>query len=83
MIKTIDKVFSLNLTLFFLIGRFRQYGLWERYAELYPNGDLVYMIGTSNYTKDWFLAQVTRFEYENYMFLMILSLKMHVRITYM
>ncbi|KAM7518487.1 hypothetical protein LguiB_017449 [Lonicera macranthoides] len=38
--------------------RFRQYGLWERYAELYPNGDLVYTIGTSDYKKDWFFAQV-------------------------
>ena len=64
--------FSLNLTFFFLIGRFRQYGLWERYAELYPNEDLVYTIGTSNYTKDWFFAQVTRFEYENYMLLLLL-----------
>ncbi|KAJ0086597.1 hypothetical protein Patl1_08700 [Pistacia atlantica] len=40
--------------------RFRQYGLWERYAELYPNEDLVYSVGTSDYAKDWFFAQVTR-----------------------
>ncbi|KAJ8440089.1 hypothetical protein Cgig2_025288 [Carnegiea gigantea] len=40
--------------------RFRQYGLWERYAELYPDEDLVYMIGVSDYRKDWFFAQVTR-----------------------
>ncbi|XP_044476134.1 probable rhamnogalacturonate lyase B [Mangifera indica] len=40
--------------------RFRQYGLWERYAELYPNEDLVYTVGTSDYAKDWFFAQVTR-----------------------
>ncbi|KAL2893049.1 Rhamnogalacturonate lyase [Bienertia sinuspersici] len=40
--------------------RFRQYGLWERYAELYPNEDLVYTIGASDYKKDWFFAQVTR-----------------------
>ncbi|KAK7311716.1 hypothetical protein RJT34_10024 [Clitoria ternatea] len=40
--------------------RFRQYGLWERYAELYPNEDLVYTVGISDYTKDWFFAQVTR-----------------------
>ncbi|KAG8491902.1 hypothetical protein CXB51_015209 [Gossypium anomalum] len=33
--------------------RFRQYGLWERYAELYPNEDLVYTVGTSDYKKDW------------------------------
>ncbi|KAF3447273.1 hypothetical protein FNV43_RR12453 [Rhamnella rubrinervis] len=40
--------------------RFRQYGLWERYTELYPNEDLSYTIGVSDYTKDWFFAQVTR-----------------------
>ncbi|KAL5102507.1 hypothetical protein RYX36_006834 [Vicia faba] len=40
--------------------KFRQYGLWERYAELYPNEDLIYTVGVSNYTKDWFYAQVTR-----------------------
>ncbi|KAA8538200.1 hypothetical protein F0562_027808 [Nyssa sinensis] len=40
--------------------RFRQYGLWERYTELYPNGDLVYIVGESDYQKDWFFAQVTR-----------------------
>ena len=40
--------------------RFRQYGLWERYAELYPDRDLVYTIGESNYATDWFYAQVTR-----------------------
>ncbi|XP_015579796.1 rhamnogalacturonate lyase isoform X2 [Ricinus communis] len=40
--------------------RFRQYGLWERYSELYPDEDLVFTIGTSDYSKDWFFAQVTR-----------------------
>ncbi|GAB2292196.1 hypothetical protein Dimus_026447 [Dionaea muscipula] len=40
--------------------RFRQYGLWERYSELYPNEDLVYTIGASDYHNDWFFAQVTR-----------------------
>ncbi|KAG2698669.1 hypothetical protein I3760_07G160600 [Carya illinoinensis] len=40
--------------------RFRQYGLWERYSQLYPDGDLVYTIGTCHYGKDWFFAQVTR-----------------------
>ena len=55
-----------NLILFFSCGRFRQYGLWERYAELYPDGDLVYMIGNSDYRKDWFFAQVTRFEFLQY-----------------
>lgn len=45
--------------------RFRQYGLWERYAELFPDGDLVYTIGVSDYTKDWFFAQVTRKKDDN------------------
>ncbi|XP_042486945.1 probable rhamnogalacturonate lyase B [Macadamia integrifolia] len=40
--------------------RFRQYGLWDRYAELYPDGDLVFNVDTSDYRKDWFFAQVTR-----------------------
>ncbi|KMT20560.1 hypothetical protein BVRB_1g005420 [Beta vulgaris subsp. vulgaris] len=40
--------------------RFRQYGLWERYSELYPKDDLVYDVKASNYSKDWFYAQVTR-----------------------
>ncbi|XP_058780720.1 probable rhamnogalacturonate lyase B [Vicia villosa] len=40
--------------------KFRQYGIWERYAELYPEKDLIYTIGVSDYTKDWFFAQVTR-----------------------
>lgn len=40
--------------------RFRQYGLWERYTELYPNEDLVYTIGVSDYRKDWFFAHVPR-----------------------
>lgn len=45
---------------FSCICRFRQYGLWERYADLYPDQDLIYTIGTSDYAKDWFFAQVTR-----------------------
>ncbi|XP_019709708.1 uncharacterized protein [Elaeis guineensis] len=40
--------------------RFRQYGLWERYVDLYPYSDLVYTIGKSDYEEDWFFAQVTR-----------------------
>ncbi|XP_058221954.1 rhamnogalacturonate lyase B-like isoform X2 [Rhododendron vialii] len=40
--------------------RFRQYGLWERYADLYPNGDLVYTVGESDFRKDWFFAHVNR-----------------------
>lgn len=40
--------------------KFRQYGLWDRYSELYPKDDLVYVAGESNYSKDWFFAQVPR-----------------------
>ncbi|XP_054810059.1 probable rhamnogalacturonate lyase B [Prosopis cineraria] len=40
--------------------RFRQYGLWKRYVELYPTNDLVYTVGVSDYSKDWFYAQVPR-----------------------
>uniref|UniRef100_A0A1D1ZBA2 rhamnogalacturonan endolyase n=1 Tax=Anthurium amnicola TaxID=1678845 RepID=A0A1D1ZBA2_9ARAE len=46
--------------------KFRQYGLWERYAELYPEGDLVYSVGVSDYRKDWFFAQVTRKKDDSY-----------------
>lgn len=42
------------------VARFRQYGLWSRYGELYPEKDLVYTIGVSDHTKDWFFAQVPR-----------------------
>ncbi|KAI3992970.1 hypothetical protein MKX01_009713 [Papaver californicum] len=42
------------------VDKFRQYGLWERYAEMYPNEDLVYTIGLNDYTKDWFFEQVSR-----------------------
>lgn len=40
--------------------RFRQYGLWDRYTDLYPDNDLIYTIGACNYQKDWFFAQVNR-----------------------
>ncbi|KAL2893057.1 Rhamnogalacturonate lyase [Bienertia sinuspersici] len=38
--------------------KYRQYGLWDRYTDLYPDEDLVYTINESNYQKDWFFAQV-------------------------
>ncbi|XP_074361421.1 uncharacterized protein LOC141701684 [Apium graveolens] len=41
-------------------NKFRQYGLWDRYTDLYPDKDLVYNVGTSNYSKDWFFSQVAR-----------------------
>ncbi|OMP01641.1 hypothetical protein COLO4_11705 [Corchorus olitorius] len=40
--------------------RYRQYGLWDRYTDLYPDGDLVYTVGKSNYSQDWFFAHVLR-----------------------
>ncbi|KAF3341803.1 putative rhamnogalacturonate lyase B [Carex littledalei] len=46
--------------LYINIEKYRQYGLWERYTDLYPKEDLVYNVGTSDYKKDWFFAQVTR-----------------------
>ncbi|KAL6572548.1 hypothetical protein OROMI_013506 [Orobanche minor] len=45
--------------------RFRQYGLWERYSQLYPIEDLVYTVGTSDYKKDWLFAQVNRLKDDN------------------
>ncbi|KAJ0604908.1 putative rhamnogalacturonan endolyase [Helianthus annuus] len=46
-------------------NRFRQYGLWEQYAMLYPDGDLVFTIGESDYRKDWFFAHVPRKKGDN------------------
>ncbi|KAL6578134.1 hypothetical protein OROMI_010462 [Orobanche minor] len=40
--------------------RFRQYGLWDRYVDLYPDSDPVYKVGLSDYRIDWFFAQVVR-----------------------
>ncbi|XP_076933802.1 uncharacterized protein LOC143599825 [Bidens hawaiensis] len=39
---------------------FRQYGLWDRYTDLYPDQDLVYTVGVSDYKTDWFFAHVNR-----------------------
>lgn len=44
-----------------MILRFRQYGLWEQYADIYRNEDLKYTLGVSDYTQDWFFAHVTRY----------------------
>ncbi|KAL0381701.1 UNVERIFIED_CONTAM: hypothetical protein Sangu_0234400 [Sesamum angustifolium] len=46
--------------------KFRQYGLWDRYTELYPTEDLVYTVGVSDYHKDWFFAHVNRNVENNY-----------------
>ncbi|TVU40623.1 hypothetical protein EJB05_14092, partial [Eragrostis curvula] len=40
--------------------KYRQYGLWERYVSLYPENDLVYTVGKSNYSTDWFFAHIVR-----------------------
>ncbi|KAL0379038.1 UNVERIFIED_CONTAM: hypothetical protein Sradi_3209300 [Sesamum radiatum] len=39
--------------------KFRQYGLWDRYTDLYPE-DLVYTIESSIYQTDWYFAHVNR-----------------------
>nr|VDD55726.1 unnamed protein product [Brassica oleracea] len=41
-------------------NKYRQYGLWERYSELYPDEDMVYDVDVDDYSKDWFYMQVTR-----------------------
>ncbi|GKB78623.1 probable rhamnogalacturonate lyase B, partial [Tanacetum coccineum] len=46
-------------------NRFRQYGLWKRYAMLYPDGDLVFTIGQDDYKKDWLFAHVNRRDVDN------------------
>ncbi|CAN6679844.1 unnamed protein product [Malus baccata var. baccata] len=50
-----NKLFTTNHA-----NKFRQYGLWERYADLYPDEDLIYTVGTDNYSDNWFFAHVTR-----------------------
>ncbi|CAN4106713.1 unnamed protein product [Withania somnifera] len=45
--------------------KFRQYGLWDCYTEIYPNDDLVFTVGSSNYQTDWFFAHVNRYTYNN------------------
>lgn len=40
--------------------RFRQYGLWDRYTDLYPDQDLVYTVESSIYQTDWYFAHVNR-----------------------
>jgi rhamnogalacturonan endolyase len=50
-----------NNKLFVGKDRYRQYGLWERYAELYPRSDPVFTVGHSHHSKDWFFAHVTRY----------------------
>ncbi|CAI9111388.1 OLC1v1011606C1 [Oldenlandia corymbosa var. corymbosa] len=46
--------------------KYRQYGLWDRYTELYPTQDLVFTVGVDNYQTDWFFAHVTRLSGNHY-----------------
>uniref|UniRef100_A0A0E0IXU4 Rhamnogalacturonan endolyase n=1 Tax=Oryza nivara TaxID=4536 RepID=A0A0E0IXU4_ORYNI len=52
--------------IFITKDKYRQYGLWERYAELYPDGDLVFTIGENDISKDWFFAHITRKQGDGY-----------------
>ncbi|KAH6760095.1 Rhamnogalacturonate lyase family protein [Perilla frutescens var. frutescens] len=40
--------------------KYRQYGLWDRYTDLYPDQDLVYEVESSIYQTDWYFAHVNR-----------------------
>ncbi|GAV73071.1 Rhamnogal_lyase domain-containing protein [Cephalotus follicularis] len=40
--------------------KFRQYGLWERYADIYRHNDLIFLVGVDDYSQHWFYAHVTR-----------------------
>lgn len=51
---------TLTNQLYIFSERFRQYGLWARYEDRYPDHDLIYTVGVNNYRDDWFFAQVTR-----------------------
>ncbi|XP_058772232.1 uncharacterized protein LOC131646097 [Vicia villosa] len=42
------------------VQKFRNYGLWSRYTDLYAKHDLVYKVGLSDYQNDWFFAHVPR-----------------------
>lgn len=42
--------------------RFRQYGLWERYSEIYNSNDLIYTVGASDWRRDWYFAHTCRIE---------------------
>ncbi|KAH7315898.1 hypothetical protein KP509_21G070000 [Ceratopteris richardii] len=44
------------------LERFRHYGLWERYTEMYPSTDLIYTVGSSDWRKDWFFAHLCRIQ---------------------
>ncbi|KAK6133372.1 hypothetical protein DH2020_032882 [Rehmannia glutinosa] len=44
----------------FLHSPEKQYGLWDRYTDIYPKSDQVFTIGISDPKKDWFFAHVDR-----------------------
>ncbi|KAJ4807300.1 Rhamnogalacturonate lyase [Rhynchospora pubera] len=46
--------------------KYRQYGLWDRYTDFYPIDDLVYLVGISDYKRDWFFAHAPRKVGEEY-----------------
>lgn len=52
----------------YLSNRYRQYGLWDRYSDVYPDEDLAYTVGISNYEMDWFFAQVNRCVFQCFYF---------------
>ncbi|KAL3679649.1 hypothetical protein R1sor_022605 [Riccia sorocarpa] len=39
---------------------FRHYGVWDKFVELYPMTDPVYVVETSDWERDWFFAHVNR-----------------------
>lgn len=63
--------------------RYRQYGLWDRYTDLYPDQDLIYNINTSNYCTDWFFAHVTRYIYIHiYVIIFLTLISLHAFLQY-
>ncbi|CAN1809421.1 Rhamnogalacturonate lyase, partial [Linum perenne] len=46
--------------------KYRQYGLWLQYPVVYPKDDVVFQVGVSNYSKDWFFAHVLRADGKTY-----------------
>lgn len=46
--------------------RFREYGLWDRYAAIYPKEDLTFTANHDSYQKNWFFAHVTRYKIQTF-----------------
>ncbi|XP_051126823.1 uncharacterized protein LOC127248504 [Andrographis paniculata] len=42
------------------LEKFKEYGLWTKYTDLFPKDDLEFTVGKSDYERDWFFAQVNR-----------------------